>query len=208
MSISSTITTPSNNAKHRPAEPSSSFSSFSTSSNQTVTTTESQLFPLPSLCLYSQKALISEFAPESEIVQFLAPLSSVLQERLPMFVGVLQSLFTVVNDLPFAEPPREEEIPAEEEDEYTDFEDEREQTSQGSSSPFTIVGLSSMKLVIWNNMCNHVTDSTSYENDLCLVIFVSAHFTDAAILKNMQLLKKSLLNESICTSFEVKYSPY
>ncbi|CEP08030.1 hypothetical protein [Parasitella parasitica] len=117
-----------------------------------------------------------------------------------MFVGVLQSLFTVVNDLPFAESLQEEEMPAEEEDEYTDVEDEREQASQGPTSPFTVIGLNSMKLVIWNNMYDNVTDSTRYKNDLCLVIFVSAHFTDTAIFKSMNLLKESLLNESTCPS--------
>jgi len=49
-----------------------------------------------------------------------------------------------------------------------------------------------MKLVIWNSMYDHVTDNCLYEKDLCLVIFVSAHLTDAMILNNMQSLKNSL----------------
>jgi hypothetical protein len=127
-----------------------------------------------------------------------------------MFVGVLQSLFTVVNDMPFAD--REEEVEEEEEeeevedeDEYTDMEEE-EQNELNSSSPFTIIGLNSMKLVIWNNMYDHVTDSTVFKKDLCLVIFVSAHLTDAIILKNMNSLKESILNENSCSSFNVSYS--
>lgn len=202
-----TTTTPPNSIKHKSARP-SSFSSSSAASKQTVTDQLSLLFPLPSFCLYSKKALVNEYALESEIVQFLAPLSIVLKERLPMFVGVLQSLFTVVNDMPFVdreEEVEEEEEEVEDEDEYTDMEEE-EQNELDSSSPFTIIGLNSMKLVIWNNMYDHVTDSTVFKKDLCLVIFVSAHLTDAIILKNMNSLKESILNENSCSSFNVSYS--
>ncbi|RCI05469.1 hypothetical protein CU098_013628, partial [Rhizopus stolonifer] len=50
-------------------------------------------FPLPSFCLYSRHALDDENALESDIIRFLTPIS-ILQEKLPMFVGVLQSLIT------------------------------------------------------------------------------------------------------------------
>lgn len=204
-----TTTTPPNSIKHKSARLSPSFSSSSAASKQTVTDQLSLLFPLPSFCLYSKKALVNEYAPESEIVQFLAPSSVVLEERLPMFVGVLQSLFTVVNDMPFVD--REEEIGEEEEveeeeDVYTDMEEEEDQNELDLSSPFTIIGLNSMKLVIWNNMYDHVTDSSVFEKDLCLVIFISAHLTDTIILKNMNSLKESILNENTCSSFNVSYS--
>ncbi|KAF1803932.1 hypothetical protein FB192DRAFT_1257008, partial [Mucor lusitanicus] len=155
-------------------------------------------FPLPSFCLYSKKALTNEYAPESDIVQYLAPASSALEERLPMFVGVLQSLFTVVDDMPFVDREQQEEEDDQDQDddddhEYTDIEEEDDQEdAKQPSSPFTIIGLNSMKLVIWNSMYDHVTDACIYEKDLCLVIFVSALLTDAAILSNMQSLKESL----------------
>ncbi|KAL9555765.1 hypothetical protein MBANPS3_002204 [Mucor bainieri] len=198
-------TTPSKAKRTSSIKPSPSFSSsLSISSDKQTDQQQSLLFPLPSFCLYSKRALTNEYAPESEIVQYLAPSSSVLEERLPMFVGVLQSLFTVVNDMPFVDrehqekDDQDEEEEEEEEDdhEYTDIEEEEEDEPQPndkhSSVPFTIIGLNSMKLVIWDSMHDHVTDSFTHEKDLCLVIFVSAHITDAIILSNMQLLKESL----------------
>ncbi|KAI8879184.1 hypothetical protein K501DRAFT_336232 [Backusella circina FSU 941] len=58
-------------------------------------------FPLPSFCLYSRAALSDEYASDSDIIQFISPQSTTMEERLPMFVGVLHSLFVAVNDLPF-----------------------------------------------------------------------------------------------------------
>lgn len=86
------------------------------------------------------------------------------------------------------------------------MEEEEDQNELDLSSPFTIIGLNSMKLVIWNNMYDHVTDSSVFEKDLCLVIFISAHLTDTIILKNMNSLKESILNENTCSSFNVSYS--
>ncbi|GAN01502.1 conserved hypothetical protein [Mucor ambiguus] len=195
-------TTPREAKRSSSIKPSPSFSSsLSISSDKQTDHQQSLLFPLPSFCLYSKKALANEYAPESEIVQYLAPSSSVLEERLPMFVGVLQSLFTVVNDMPFVAREQQEGDDEEEEEEedgheYTDIEEEEEEEQQQdakhSSLPFTIIGLNSMKLVIWNSMYDLVTDSSVYKKDLCLVIFVSAHLSDAIILNNMQSLKESL----------------
>ncbi|KAL7314081.1 hypothetical protein PS15m_007736 [Mucor circinelloides] len=196
-SITTTNTTPLNKAKRSSIKPSPSISSSLSIPTDKQTDQQSLLFPLPSFCLYSKRALVNEYAPESEIVQYLAPSSSVLEERLPMFVGVLQSLFTVVNDMPFVDREQQEEDDDEEDgNEYTDIEEEEEeeeeQDSKQTSSPFTIIGLNNMKLVIWSNMYDHVTDSFVYEKDLCLVIFVSAHLTDEIILSSMQSLKESL----------------
>jgi hypothetical protein len=141
-----------------------------------------ELFPLPSFCLYSKKALSNEYAPESDIIQFLSPKSITLEKRLPMFVGVLQSLFTVVNDMPFLEDSEDEDNDNEEEEEITIKE-----------SPFTIIGLNSMKLVVWN------TDL--YEKDLCLVIILSAQMTDEIILQNMNLLKDNMTTTNTIVSF-------
>lgn len=200
MPAADTTPPPSKAKRSSSIKPSPSFSSsLSISTDKQTDQQQSLLFPLPSFCLYSKKALANEYAPESDIVQYLAPSSSVLEERLPMFVGVLQSLFTVVNDMPFVdrEQHEEEEGDDEEEDddhEYTDIEEEDDDGEQQDTkhSPFTIIGLSSMKLVIWNSMYDHVTDASTHEKDLCLVIFVSAHLTDAIILNSMQSLKESL----------------
>ncbi|KAK4520384.1 uncharacterized protein ATC70_008518 [Mucor velutinosus] len=197
-----TTTPPASKAKRNSSiKPSPSFSSsLSIATDKQTEQQQSLLFPLPSFCLYSKKALTNEYAPESEIVQYLAPSSNVLEERLPMFVGVLQSLFTVVNDMPFVDREQQEDDDQEEQEEddheYTDIEEEEEEDDEEdakhTTSPFTIIGLNSMKLVIWNSMYDHVTDSCTYEKDLCLVIFISAHLTDAIILNNMQSLKESL----------------
>lgn len=193
---SASTTTPVKSVKHR--------SSSSLSIDQ-----QTVLFPLPSFCLYSKKALVNEYAPESDIIKFIAPPSSILEERLPMFVGVLQSLFTVVNDMPFVDK-EETDRAKEQEDEYTDIEEEEEEEEEKNMergqefSPFTIIGLNSMKLVIWNNMYDHVTDSSVHEKDLCLVIFVSAQLADKEIMENINSLKKSLLKEKIYASFNVR----
>lgn len=100
--------------------------------------------------------------------------------------------------MPFVDREQQEEEDDQDQDddddhEYTDIEEEDDQEdAKQPSSPFTIIGLNSMKLVIWNSMYDHVTDACIYEKDLCLVIFVSALLTDAAILSNMQSLKESL----------------
>ncbi|KAI8095212.1 hypothetical protein BDF21DRAFT_314823, partial [Thamnidium elegans] len=169
-----------------------SFSQLSVSSEQPS-------FPLPSFCLYSNRALTDEYGPESDIIQFLAPVSAILEERLPMFVGVLQSLFTVVNDMPFNNQDSDQETDNEEEDDDTDDDDDDDEpTSQLSNkdAPFTIIGLNTMKLAIWNNMYNNVVDKDIYENDLSLVVIVSAELTDDTIIENMNLLRNSVTSSS------------
>lgn len=152
-------------------------------------TQKPQLFPLPSFCLYSKRALTNEYAPESDIIQFLHPISTTLEERLPMFVGVLQSLFTVVNDMPFTNDSDDEEEEEEEEEE--------EQSEEDKKNPFTIIGLSSMKLVIWNHMCDNRMDSNAIiEKDLCLVVMISSQVTDSIILKNMRLLRENIMSST------------
>ncbi|GAA5810464.1 hypothetical protein MFLAVUS_003885 [Mucor flavus] len=170
------------------------FSQLSVSSEHTS-------FPLPSLCLYSSRALADEYGPESDIIQFLAPVSAILEERLPMFVGVLQSLFSVVNDMPFNNQDSDQETDnedEEEEEEDTDDDEEEELSSRLSNknAPFTIIGLNTMKLVIWNNMYSNVVDKDVYENDLSLVIMVSDQLTDETILENMNLLRNSITSPS------------
>lgn len=167
-----------------------SFSSLPTTPTQTkpsllandkpFETDISTLFPLPSFCIYSQRALLNEYEPEADIIQFLYPVSTILQERLPMLVGVLQSLFTVVNDMYSKE--EDEDDDSQESDLDTDDEDEDNQ----EEPPFTIIGLNTMKLVIWNSM---------YHRDLSLVIFASSQLTDKHILHHMQRLRESVSND-------------
>jgi hypothetical protein len=140
----------------------------------------STLFPLPSFCIYSQRALLNEYAPESDIIQFLYPESTVLQERLPMLVGVFQSLFTVVNDMHSKGEDEDDDEPETDSDTEDDEDDDDEE-----ELPFTIIGLNTMKLVIWNSMFN---------KDLSLVIFISSQLTDNDILDHMQRLKASILS--------------
>jgi hypothetical protein len=159
-------------------------------------TQNAQLFPLPSFCLYSKKALANEYAPESDIIQFLSPISVTLQERLPMFVGVLQSLFTVVNDMPFLndqDSDEEEEVEEEEEEEEGEIKEKEE------NSPFTIIGLNSMKLVVWNSMYDNLMENDIYENDLCLVVMLSVQMTDTTILHNMNLLRENVITSTSST---------
>ncbi|KAI9473422.1 MAG: hypothetical protein EXX96DRAFT_577880 [Benjaminiella poitrasii] len=163
--------------------------SSSTAKKRTINTHMSKkqqlLFPLPSFCLYSKKALLNEYTSESDIIQFLSPSSnSVLNERLPMFVGVLQSLFTAVNDLPFID-----DDPEVDNYEYDDDSDGQQENERLSTSPFTIIGLNSMKLVIWNNMYDLIKETTSYKKDLCLVVFVSSQLKDSTIIKNMNFIQ-------------------
>ncbi|CAO3699246.1 unnamed protein product [Rhizopus microsporus] len=148
--------------------------------------TEDSQFPLPSFCLYSKKALTSEIDSESDIIQFLSPSTDYLKERLPMFVSILQSLFTVVHDMPFSHTTAEEET---EEEEMNDLEDEEEDDT--TWSPFTIIGLNSMKMVVWPNMCDQIQDNM-IEKDLCLVIMLSSDLQDDEIIHNMNLVKNSL----------------
>lgn len=159
-----------------------------------------QLFPLPSFCLYSKRALMNEYAPESDIIQFLHPISTTLEERLPMFVGVLQSLFTVVSDMPFtndSDDEEEGEVNDEEEEELEEELEEEEQSEEDKKNPFTIIGLSSMKLVIWNHMCDNRMDSNAIiEKDLCLVVMISSQVTDSIILKNMKLLRENIMSST------------
>ena len=70
---------------------------------------DSRLFPLPSFCLYSKKALNNEHGSNSDIIQFLSPASDLLEEKLPMFAGVLQSLVTVVHEMPAIKHTQEED---------------------------------------------------------------------------------------------------
>ncbi|KAI7897766.1 uncharacterized protein BX663DRAFT_533669 [Cokeromyces recurvatus] len=148
----------------------------------------------PSFCLYSKRALLNEYAPESEIIQYLWPSSNTeLKELLPMFVGVLQSLFTAVNDLPFIDEDSSEDDSSTVED-YLD------------DSPFTIVGLNTMKLVNWNNMHDLVTETANYKNDICLMIIVSSQLKDSTIMKHMHSIQqdpKLALSSSLLTSVQL-----
>lgn len=162
---------------------------------------QQQLFPLPSFCLYSKKALANEYAPESDIIQFLSPVSSVLEECLPMFVGVLQSLFTVVNDIPFINEDSDDEdddiscSDTEEEDDDEDEEggEDQDRDRKATEPPFTIIGLTSMKFIIWNNMYDNIMDTDNvYKKDLCLVVIVSNQLPDKIILENMNSLRRSV----------------
>ncbi|KAI7893020.1 uncharacterized protein EV154DRAFT_601157 [Mucor mucedo] len=165
--------------------------SLTKSASQQSTNSEQTNFPLPSFCLYSKRALINEYAPESDIIQFLSPISNLLEERLPMFVGVLQSLFTVVSDLPFVTEDIDSDI-------ETDTDDDDDADSDPTDdAPFTIIGLNSMKLVIWNNMYDNIIDTDIYEKDLCLVVMVSSQVTDDQILDNMNLLRKSVTSATL-----------
>ncbi|CAO3657304.1 unnamed protein product [Mucor hiemalis] len=116
-----------------------------------------------------------------------------------MFVGVLQSLFTVVNDMPFVNDSDGEEEEEEEEVEDEEDEDEEEvESEENKKNPFTIIGLNTMKLVVWNNMCDNIMDMNSIiENDLCLVVMISSQVTDNIILKNMSLLRDNIVSSSI-----------
>ncbi|KAI9335578.1 hypothetical protein BD770DRAFT_332426 [Pilaira anomala] len=182
--------------------------SLTKSYSQQSISSQQQPFPLPSFCLYSNRALINEYAPESDIIQFLAPVSTVLEERLPMFVGVLQSLFTVVNDMPFTNDRDHDEDNTDdeedEEDEEEDDEDQDDDELSNKNAPFTIIGLETMKLVIWNFMYDNIVEKDIYEKDLCLVIMVSAQMTDEVILENMNLLGKSITSLSpVITAKEI-----
>ncbi|KAG1438532.1 hypothetical protein G6F56_012613 [Rhizopus delemar] len=151
-----------------------------TDSISTQSSTNDELF-YPSFCLYSKRALLNEYGPESDIVQYISPETESLKERLPIFVGILQSLFGVVNDMPLLESYEEEVVDVEDEE---DFEN-------NAWSPFTIIGLNQTKLVIWPNMYNNVQESV-FENDLCLVVIVAKELHDDEIYQNMDLLKESL----------------
>lgn len=166
--------------------------SLTKSSSQQSVGSEQLNFPLPSFCLYSKRALINEYAPESDIIQFLSPISNLLEERLPMFVGVLQSLFTVVSDMPFVNDHEDSDI-----DTDTDDDEDVTAAADDDEAPFTIIGLNSMKLVIWNNMYNHIIDTDMYEKDLCLVIMLSPQLSDDQVLDNMDLLRKSVTSVSV-----------
>ncbi|KAG1050403.1 hypothetical protein G6F43_007323 [Rhizopus delemar] len=163
--------------------------------NPTSTSSKSSInndrFLYPSFCLYSNRALANEYGSESDIVQFLSPETESLKERLPIFVGILQSLFTVANEMPFSHTCTEED-----EEEMNEVEDE-EDCDSNSWSPFTIVGLDSMKLVVWPNMYDNILENTT-EKDLCLVVIVSAQLQDSKIIHSMDLLKDSL-NDTPCT---------
>lgn len=178
--------------------------SLTKSYSQQSISSQQQPFPLPSFCLYSNRALINEYAPESDIIQFLAPVSAVLEERLPMFVGVLQSLFTVVNDMPFTNDRDHDEDNTDDEDDDEDEDDQDDELSN-KNAPFTIIGLETMKLVIWNFMYDNIVGNDIYEKDLCLVIMVSAQMTDEVILENMNLLGKSITSLSTVVS---TFSPF
>lgn len=174
----STISTQTESDQDSDIKPKSSTITRSDSNNSTCS---NSLFPLPSFCLYSKSALLNEYAPESDIIQYLSPESTLLVERLPMFVGVLQSLVTVVNDLPFSLAEEQEE------------EEEEEEENEEEDIPFVIVGLDGIKLIVWKDMCDLVLDTGQlYKNDLCLVILVSSHLSDSMILKHMKLLEKSI----------------
>jgi hypothetical protein len=105
-----------------------------------------------------------------------------------MLVGVLQSLFTVVNEMHSKD---EDDDHDDEETDVDTEDDDDEDDDDDDQSSFTIIGLNTMKLVIWKSM---------YNRDLSLVIFVSSQLTDKDILHHMQLLKESILNNmSSCT---------
>lgn len=179
---------------HHKAASCSALPSFCTI-NPTSTSSKSSInndrFLYPSFCLYSNRALANEYGSESDIVQFLSPETESLKERLPIFVGILQSLFTVANEMPFSHTCTEED-----EEEINEVEDE-EDCDSNLWSPFTIVGLDSMKLVVWPNMYDNILESTT-EKDLCLVVIVSAQLQDSKIIHSMDLLKDSL-NDTPCT---------
>ncbi|OBZ89542.1 hypothetical protein A0J61_02406 [Choanephora cucurbitarum] len=132
---------------------------------------DSRLFPLPSFCLYSKQALNNEHGSDSDIIQFVSPASDLLEEKLPMFAGVLQSLVTVVNEMPTVKRTNQDD----------DEEDEEEvDTTPSNTVPYHIIGLSTMKLILW------------YLSDLCLIVFVSSSHTDDDLLQAMTDIKESL----------------
>ncbi|KAI8990946.1 hypothetical protein BDF20DRAFT_908775 [Mycotypha africana] len=203
---------------HRNTSPKTSKHSTTTVSD----TPQQNIIPLPSYCLYSKRALLNEYAPESDIIQYLSPKvnNQFLKEKLPMFVGVLQSLSAVVSDMPFFSEEEEEEdeeygIDSSSDDSDSDrsrFNDNDSVVNFGSRNAFQSTtrrashhsgreGKQKQELqkdvsIIGLRTLKLVVWNQSLHldrtGDLSLVIIVSAHLSDSIILKNMEILKQNL----------------
>jgi hypothetical protein len=157
--------------------------------------TENHSLPLPTIVFYSKESLINEYATLVDVFQYVSPRCrpTDTQEQLHLFIGVLHSLFTVIDDLTFGidDDDDTEEEEEEEEEEYSDDDDDKQQDpsvihEEWVKTPsFSIVGLQSMKVLVFNEQIKN----------LSLAIIVSSKFSDAVIEHYVQLLNAAVLNK-------------
>ncbi|OAD75799.1 hypothetical protein PHYBLDRAFT_165783 [Phycomyces blakesleeanus NRRL 1555(-)] len=192
--------TPRNNASSQStsAEQNSSFSKDVVKSELSSMLIQSNMFSLPTVCIFSQSALANEYSNETEIAPFVYPVTTSL-EHITMLIGMLQSLLRVVDETSTGEEEEEDEEEEDQDDEGSgewDSEDtmldEKSEDNVSDTGNFAILGLGAFKVSLWNKMCDHILDGIVYKDDLCLVIIMSPRFSDRMITKHMQLLKKSL----------------
>ncbi|KAI9023759.1 hypothetical protein CLU79DRAFT_748053, partial [Phycomyces nitens] len=165
--------------------------------------TQSNMFSLPTVCIFSQSALANEYSHETEIAPFVYPAATSL-EHITMLIGMLQSLLRVVDETSTGEDEDEDDEDDEDEDEDEDDEgsgkwdsegtmlDEKNEENISDTDPFAVLGLSTFKVSLWNKMCDNILDGVTFKEDLSLIIIMSPRFSDRMITKHMHLLKKSL----------------
>jgi hypothetical protein len=158
-----------------------------------------------------------------------------MEERLPMFVGVLHSLFVAVNDLSFDsdsdnDDNEEEEDDdegiikgdgikhcvrgdccnnvtergqideGEEEEDHHNIHEERTwiKNEKNYTSPFTIIGLSTMKIITCNLVETEQKQDISKE--LGLAIMVPVHFSDNTINYYTEMLYNSITKSNLLSN--------
>jgi hypothetical protein len=159
--------------------------------------TENHSLPLPTVVFYSKESLINEYATPVDVFQYVSPRCrpTDTQEQLHLFIGVLHSLFTVIDDLTFGidDDDDTEEEEEEEEEEYIDDDDDDDEQQDPSAiheewvetPSFSIVGLQSMKVLVFNEQIKN----------LSLAIIISSRFSDAVIEHYVLLLNAAVLNK-------------
>ncbi|KAF7724457.1 hypothetical protein EC973_000966 [Apophysomyces ossiformis] len=127
------------------------------------------IFSLPSVCLFSRKALSDEYSEEKDIVPFISPVAAL--DCVTMLIGVLESLMAIVNEMPTAEDDDEDEDEEFDHDKRSiniDDDNEDDSGSLTEDNPFVILGLSTCKVCIWTAMGDYLVDGVRQKDDLCL----------------------------------------
>ncbi|KAI8369326.1 uncharacterized protein BYT42DRAFT_583970 [Radiomyces spectabilis] len=149
-------------------------------------TVNGTVFPLPSVCLFSQSALANENSLEEEIVPYTS--DDVSSEHITLLVGILESLLRFADEIPNSvEKDLWDDERLSIDDKVPDSNSERQKEESGCA----ILALSNFKVLVCSLSDGTVTDYR-YRDDLCLVVIVSTVFSDETLLKNMKLMQQTI----------------
>ncbi|KAI9496394.1 hypothetical protein BDB00DRAFT_869337 [Zychaea mexicana] len=130
-------------------------------------------FPLPSVCIFSRKALQNEYADHQEIVPYVNP-ASVPIDQVSMLVSVLESLFRTVDEVLL-------------DGENAGPEQEHEKMENEEQEDCRIIGLGTFKVVSWT--LGDIKHATADDLDMALAVILSTQFADRVINEHIKAIQ-------------------